>query len=161
MNSPLKKTSAAQFVSAFSNKLSAMIEASGESQDSWATKFGLHRANFRKLIRGDRPAGPKLAGKILSKVSADMRTQLMVAYLFDTLVEIVLNMGTAPKRSVPVKPSALPAMVRVAMGNNEEIDLSEVLGPLEPKIRKLMAMNDPVATKALSAVMEAMISKAK
>jgi hypothetical protein len=52
-------------------------------------------------------------------------------------------------------------MVKVAMENNDEIDLSEALGPLEPKVRKLMAMNDPVATKALSAVMEALISKSR
>jgi hypothetical protein len=161
MNSPLKKSVSGSFVSAFSNKLSAIIEASGESQDSWAEKFGLQRANFRKLIHGTRPAGPKLTGKILSIVPADIRTQLVVAYLFDALVEIAMNMGTTRKASTLIRSSALPAMVKVAMENNDEIDLSEALGPLEPKVRKLMAMNDPVATKALSAVMEALISKSR
>jgi len=157
----MKNKSPDPFVSAFSNKLSAMIEASGESQVFWAAKFDLQKANFRKLLSGERPAGPKLAGKILSKVTQEMRTQLMVAYLFDTLVEITLNMGTTRSRPAPVKPAILPAMVRVAMGDNDEIDLSEVLGPLEPKIRKLMAMNDPVATNALSAVMDALLAKSK
>lgn len=161
MISPMKKPAAAPLVSAFSNKLSAMIEASGESPNFWAAKFDLQIANFRKLIRGDRPAGPKLAGKILSKVPEKMRTQLMVAYLFDTLVEITLNMETKRQGPAPVKPAALPAMVRLAMGNTDEIDLSEVLGPLEPKIRKLMAMNDPLVTSALSAVTDALIAKAK
>lgn len=138
-----------------------MIEASGESQVFWAAKFDLQVANFRKLLSGERPAGPKLAGKILSKVSTEMRSQLMVAYLFDTLVEITLNMGTTRQGPSPVKPAALPAMVRVALENNDQIDLSWILGPLEPKIRKLMAMNDPLVTSALSAVTDALLAKSK
>jgi len=161
MISPMKKPSTEPFVSAFSNKLSAMIEASGESTNFWAARFGLHVANFRKLIRGNRPAGPKLAGKIISKVPEEMRLQLMVAYLLDTLVEITLNMGSARQGTVRVKADALLAMVRVALGNRNETDLSEVLGPLEPKMRKLMAMNNPSAITALGAVTDALLSKSK
>ncbi len=144
-------------MSAFSGKLAAIIEASGESQDSWARKLGLQRDNFRKILIGDRAVGPKATGKLLSALPREYRNQLLVAYLFDELVEIASHSGTAGKPSFKIKASSLPAVVKAALEDTDEVDLSEVLGPLEPKIRRLMELKDPAIAKALHTFADALL----